>query len=411
MGTGFLTVKVYAGSVANPVSGAQVDISDGSSAVQTVYSDKTGNSETVSLSCPNVDYSLTPQRSVKPYSEYTVKVTKKGLQTKIVTGVQIFDTQTAIQEVYMDNQTRGVSSADEVNIYEHQLWDPYPPKTPEDPADRTEHYLRGNDLVRVLPNPIVPEYVIVHDGLPNYANAPNYQIPYVDYIKNVASSEIYPTWKPECIKANLICINSLLLNRIYLEWYPSKGYDFTITSATQFDQCFIYGRNIYKSISDIADQMFNQYIKDGSNKAPFFSQFNDGVTVNNPGWFSQWGSENLAQQGYSALGIIQYYYGASKTLATAPVVEGFPTSFPGYNMNSGMCGDPIQKLQLELNVVSSGYPLIPKINPADGKFGASTETAVRTFQEIFGLPVTGVVDFATWYKISGIFNGVSASQK
>ena len=204
-----------------------------------------------------------------------------------------------------------------------------------------------------------------------------------------------------------MAIISFALNRIFTEWYTSRGYNFTITSSTAYDQKYSHNRTIFKSISDVVDEVFNQYIRRGNQKQPFLAQYNDGIKVNNKGWLSQWGSKELGDQGYDALSILRYYYSPDITLDTAEIIEGLPQSFPGYNLQMGSCGQPVQKIQNEINKINGSYPGIPKIIPADGVFDERTRNSVRIFQQVFGLPVTGVVNFATWYRISYIFAAVS----
>jgi hypothetical protein len=248
----------------------------------------------------------------------------------------------------------------------------------------------------------VPEYVIVHDGLPTNSAASNYYVLFTDYIKNVASSEIYSTWPYETIKANVYAILSFTMNRIYTEWYPSKGYPFTITSSTQFDQKYIHGRDIFLSIAQVVDAVFEEFIKRPNLPQPFFAQYNDGIKVNNAGWLSQWGSKDLGDRAYTAINILKYYYGNDVYLDKAEIIEGVPSSFPGINLTLNICSEAVQKIQTQLNVIAGVY-YMPKIDPANGKYLESTKLAVETFQRIFTMPITGVVDFATWYRISYIF--------
>jgi peptidoglycan hydrolase-like protein with peptidoglycan-binding domain len=259
----------------------------------------------------------------------------------------------------------------------------------------------------VLPTPIIPEFIIVHDGLPTDSSADNHYVLYTDYIKNVASHEVYSTWPEESLKANIYCILSYTMNRIYTEWYPSNGYDFTITSSTQFDHKYVHGGTVYESISLLVDEIFMNYIKLKDSISPFLAQYNDGIKINHVGWLSQWGSKDLAEKGYSAEDIIKHYYGDGVGLVTADLIAGMPNSFPGYNLTMNIKSKAVQQIQIELNTISSSYPIIPKIPPTNGIYEQSTRNSVEVFQKQFSLPVTGVVDFTTWYKISLIFIGVT----
>ena len=247
---------------------------------------------------------------------------------------------------------------------------------------------------------------MVHDGAPSDSTARNYYVSYTDYIKNVASSEIYATWPESTITANILAIMSFTLNRVYTEWYRNKGYDFTITSSTAYDHKWIYGRNIFDSISRIVDEIFDQYLARPGVKQPILTQYCDGKRVTCPNWMSQWGSKMLGDQGYSPIEIIRNYYGSSMYVNTADQISGIPSSWPGYNLTIGSSGDKVRQMQEQLNRIAEVYTAIPVI-AADGIFGNDTRNAVTEFQNIFGLPKTGIVDFKTWYKISQIYVGIT----
>ena len=231
-------------------------------------------------------------------------------------------------------------------------------------------------------------------------------MPYASYIANVASSEIYSTWDEAAITANVLAIMSFTLNRVYTEWYRSKGYDFTITSSTAYDHKFIYGRNIFNNISRIVDSVLTNYVTRPGIEQPLLTQYCDGRQVSCPNWMTQWGSQYLATQGYNATSILRYYYGADVYLATANRVSGIPASFPGYNISTGSRGADVRTIQRQLNAVSSHYPAIPKVS-VDGIFGSATAASVRKFQEVFNLPVSGIVDSPTWYRLSQIYVAVT----
>lgn len=401
MGTGYLIFKVYADNIAQPVENAVVVIMSADGTV-TTKTNVIGETEPIAISCPDKDLSLNYETEIKPYAVCDARIERQGLTPMVIQHMQIFDGVTSEQDVIMDSEPEQNPPLVDVSIPEHTLWGDFPPKIVVDPDSQIPE-----TMPIVLPTVRVPEYIVVHDGLPTNTSARNYLVPYADYIKNVASSEIYPTWPYECLKANIFAICSLTMSRVFTEWYYSKGFNFTITSSTQYDQKFIPGRNIFDSISAVVDQVFNYYIKIGKYDYPFFSQYNDGIRVNNPGWLSQWGSKSLADKGYKALDILKYYYGNDIVLKTAPEVAGIPTSYPGYDLKLGVCGLPVQKIQAELNVIRSSFPLIPIITSVDGKFGAGTQKAVTEFQKVFNLPATGVVDFTTWYKISYIYIAVA----
>ncbi len=250
---------------------------------------------------------------------------------------------------------------------------------------------------------VVPEYITVHLGAPSVA-APNVTVPFVDYIKNVASSEIYPTWPENALRANIIAQISLALNRIYLEYYRSRGYDFDITNSTQFDQAFQNGRDYFANISQIVDEIFNTYVVKQGTVQPYYTEYCDGVNVNCAG-LSQWGTVALAERGYTPYEILQYYYGDDIDLRRADTVSAFQ-SYPGSALRVGDVGNSVLDIQRWLNRISQNYPSIPKIPLTNGSFGRTTENAVRQFQRIFDLTDDGVVGEATWYAIRRIYSAV-----
>lgn len=253
--------------------------------------------------------------------------------------------------------------------------------------------------------PTIPQRITVHLGPPN-ADAENVTVSFVDYVKNVASSEIYPTWEESALRANILAIVSFALNRIYTEWYRSRGYDFDITNSTAYDQFFVNGRSFFDNVSRIVDDLFNDYLRRPGFVEPLAAKFCNGTTVTCEG-LSQWGSQNLALQGYNSVQIIRSYYGNVEIVNNAPVA-GSTGSYPGTPLRRGTTGPSVVTIQTELNRISQSYPAIPKIPVVDGIFGARTEAAVRKFQEIFGLDVDGVVGRATWYALVRIYVAVNS---
>lgn len=252
--------------------------------------------------------------------------------------------------------------------------------------------------------PFIPEYVTVHLGAPS-SNAENVTVPFYDYIKNVASSEIYPTWNEEAIRANILAQISFALNRIYTEYYRSRGYAFDITNSTSVDQSFVNGRDIFDNISQIVDGLSGSYLSRRDDAAPLFASYCDGVEVTCDG-LSQWGSERLASEGMSAYDIIRYYYGDDVEIVTDAPTAGVTESYPGVALRRGSSGNEVYFIQRRLNRISQNYPAIPFISPANGFFGDSTEDAVKEFQSIFSLSVDGIVGRATWYRIQQIYAAV-----
>ena len=253
--------------------------------------------------------------------------------------------------------------------------------------------------------PYVPQRITVHLGPPD-SSAANVTVPFVDYVKNVASSEIYPTWDESALRANILAIVSFALNRVYTEFYRSRGYDFDITNSTAYDQFFVNGRSYFENVSRLVDELFNDYLRRPGFVEPLAAKFCNGTTATCEG-LSQWGSENLAQQGYNSVEILRSYYGDVEIVNDAPI-RGITSSYPGYPLRRGTSGPGVVTVQVSLNRISQAYPAIPKIPTVDGIFGARTEAAVRKFQEVFNLAVDGIVGKATWYALVRLYTAVTS---
>lgn len=400
---GELRVQVIARGTNAPINNAKITISysgDPESTLEEVNTDDSGNSEQVTLDTPPLEYSMQPSE-IQPYAEYTIEVTAEGYRPINISGIEVLSGQLSLQEVRMDAEEATENLTDNIVIPGHTLYEEYPPKIPESeikPVSETGEI--------VLSRVVIPEYVVVHDGAPSDPTARDYYIRYRDYIKNVASSEIYSTWPDATIRANILAIMSFTLNRVYTEWYRNKGYSFTITSSTAYDQKFMYGRNVYQNISDVVDEMFQNYLSRPNVRQPILTQYCDGKRVTCSNWLSQWGSKYLGDQNYSTIDIIRYYYGNNMFINTAEEVSGIPASWPRVDLTVGSTGDKVRQIQEQLARISRSYPAIPTVT-ADGIFGPATRAAVEKFQQVFGLPVTGVIDYRTWYKISEIYVAVT----
>lgn len=252
--------------------------------------------------------------------------------------------------------------------------------------------------------PFVPQNITVHLAGPN-TPATNVTLPFSDYIKNVASSEIYPTWDESALRANIYAIVSFALNRVYTEFYRSRGYDFDITSSTAIDQAFVNGRSYFENVSRIVDELFNDYIRRPGFVEPLASKFCNGTTVTCEG-LSQWGSQNLAQQGYNSIQILRNYYGNIELVNDAPIM-GITSSYPGTPLRRGSSGPNVVVIQTSLNRIAQNYPAIPKLATVDGIYGSRTEASVRAFQDVFGLETDGIVGKATWYALVRIYTAVT----
>ena len=368
--------------------------------IEVLKTNNSGQTENIDLEAPPIELSLTEDNLIMPYSEYSIYVTADGYEPIDISGIEILSQTESVQEVKLTPVVPGGVGCDIV-IPAHTLYGYYPPKIAEaeiKPMDESGEI--------VLSRVVVPETIIVHDGSPSDSTAKDYYVPYRDYIKNVASSEIYATWPDSTITANVLAIMSFTLNRVYTEWYRNKGYTFTITSSTAYDHKWIYGRNIYDNISLIVDEILDQYLSRPGVRQPILTQYCDGRRVQCPNWMTQWGSKDLGDRGYSPIEIIRYFYGDDMYINTAEAISGIPASWPGYNLSVGSSGDKVRQMQEQLDEIAKVYTSIQRI-AADGIFGNATREAVREFQNIFGLPSTGVVDFRTWYKISQIYVGVT----
>ena len=385
-----------------PVTGAKVRIYVSGNPDNVLYellTNQSGMTDEIELETPDIAYSISPSEP-QPYAEYTVDVTAEGYEPTEVSSNELLPDTTAILTIRM-TPLKENDKVTRIVIPPHTLFGNYPPKIAEpeivDSAETGEI---------VLNRVVIPEYVIVHDGVPTDPTAQNYWVRYRDYIKNVASCEIYATWTDAAIRANILAIMSFTLNRVYTEFYRNQGYDFTITSSTAFDHKFVYGRNIYDTISQIVDEMFGSYLARPGIKQPILTQYCDGERVSCPNWMSQWGSQDLGKRGYSTSEILRYYYGDTLYIATAEEVSGVPSSYPGYDLEVGSYGESVLTIQEQLNTISESYPAIPRVSE-DGIYGTSTSNAVKIFQSIFNLPQTGVVDYRTWYRISEIYVAVT----
>ena len=403
MSTGDMKVTVISALGMIPIENATVTIAytgDSQPPIKTLSTDSSGQTEDIALTAPPVALSLNPDTQRLPYAEYNVTVRAAGYEPVYVSGSQLLAGELSIQPIVMNPTETSDEEEKVVDIPVHTLFGDYPPKIPED-----EIKVLPDTGEIVLSRVVIPEYIIVHDGVPSDATATNYWVRYKDYIKNVASCEIYSTWPEAAIYANILAIMSFTLNRVYTEWYRNQGYPFTITSSTAYDQKWVYGRNIFENIDYLVDTIFANYLARPGVRQPIFTAFCDGNRVSCNG-LSQWGSKYLADEGYSAIEIIRYYFGNDMYIATADRISGVPSSYPGFTLGIGSSGEKVRQLQTQLNRIAQNYSAIPMLT-ADGIYGPATAAAVRSFQRIFGLPQTGNTDYATWYEISEIYVGVS----
>ena len=392
---GKMRINVYDRQQGTPLANASVSISytgNPETVINEVMTDSEGAVNLEELLTPPIEYSMEPGEK-QPFSEYTIDVTANGYDEANISGIDVFSGETSIQDVYM-NENSYQYTENNIVIPVNTLYGNYPEKIPESeikPVQQTGEI--------VLSRVVIPETIVVHDGVPTDSTAQNYYVRYKDYIKNVASSEIYSTWPRQTLEANILAIMSFTLNRVYTEWYRNQNYNFTITSSTAFDHKWVNGRNIFESISNVVDEIFDNYLSRPNVKQPILTQYCDGKKSSCPNWMTQWGSKYLGDQGYSSIDILRYYYGDNMYINTAEQIQGIPSSWPGADLDIGSSGQKVRQLQEQLNLIGDYYNAIPALS-TDGIYGERTAEAVREFQRINNMPQTGVVDFPTWYRIS-----------
>ena len=399
--SGRLKVRATTANLA-PVANASVTITSASQP-DTVYdqltTDASGVTQEIELPAPSFDYSQEPS-TVQPYSEYTIQISAADYLPLTVQNADILPNVTAVQDSTMTPVSRQGNAVLYV-IPPHTLYGDYPPKIAEAEVKDTAE---SGEIV--LPGVVIPEYVVVHDGPPTDTSAANYYVRFRDYIKNVACSEIYATWPDETITANILAILSFTLNRVFTEWYRNQGFNFTVTSSTAFDHKWMPGRNIFDNVGLAVDGLFTNYLSRPNVKQPILTQYCDGNRVQCPNWMTQWGSRDLGAQGLPAIDILRHFYGNTIYINSATEVSGVPVSWPGANLSIGSSGANVRMIQEQLNKISDTYTIIPKV-AVNGQFNQQTADAVKAFQQNFDLPATGIVDFPTWYRISGIYVAVS----
>jgi hypothetical protein len=396
--TGQLCIYAYKGLKTNPISGAKVSIYDAAHRlIDTLPTNISGQTEKISLIAPDKRLSLETS-DIRPYSVYSVIIEAQGYISVEIQGVQIFDSVKSVQEVQMDPQITRFPAIKQIKISKHRLYGVYQPTMWENPLK----------IPRLIPQTIIPEFIQVHAGKPNQP-APNYKVPFKDYIKKVACCEIYSTWHKEAIKANILCIISFTLNRVQTEHYRKFG--FTITSSTQYDHKYDPHQTIHQPISQIVDEMFDSFIKlsVGTLSLAFLAHYSKGTKGSPipkfPDRLSQYGSEYLAKKGYNYLKILKYYYGKvlkKIIISKADKIAGIPETYPGHVLKKGSTGKNVKLIQNQLNKIAKNYPAISKLEE-NGVFDLQTETAVKIFQKIAKLTPDGIVGRATWYRISDLY--------
>lgn len=397
MAIGYLSIQARTANDAVPLDGVSVKVlDDEGNTLYTLTTDENGETQTVPLETIDKSFSRNPYYSGNPYNNYNVLAQAVGFNNLYISNIPIFDGETAMLPltlIPMQELQRSPAQA-EINIGGPAV--SMPVQREQEGTVSSPYVLRQV----VIPNPIT-----LHLGAPS-ASASNIQVSFPDYVKNVASSEIYPTWPEAALTANIYAIITFALNRVYTEWYRSRGYNFDITNSTAYDQYFVYGRPIYDSISRIVDRIFNEYVRRQGQNAPYFTSFCNGTTTTCNG-LSQWGTVTLADRGLTPIQILRSYYPDDIEIAETNIVTGVLSSYPGSPLRTGSTGLNVQTVQTYLNRIRRNYPAIPAITDETGTFGNSTKNAVAKFQSIFGLQSDGIVGKSTWYKLSNLYSSVT----
>lgn len=400
MALGYLTVQTRTAHDAIPVKGVAIRILDECGCrVYELTSDENGETEKISLETVEKSRSLDPDYSGTPYARYDLAAEAEGYRPIHISGIPIFEGESAVQMLAFEplQQTareRGNTPANEIAIGSFAI---------DMPEWRSQEGSASRPYV--LRQVVIPNPITVHLGSPS-SYAPNVQVSFSDYVKNVACSEIYPTWPDAALRANIYAIITFALNRVFTEWYRSRGYSFDITGSTAYDQYFVYGRTIYESVSRIVDEIFNEYVRREGQNAPYFTSFCNGTSAVCAG-LSQWGTVSLAERGYTPLRILRTYYPNDVEIAETNIITDVIDSYPGTALRTGSRGLNVQTIQTYLGRIRRNYPAIPAITDETGVFGESTRTAVVKFQSVFNLQADGIVGKATWYKISSLYTAVA----
>ena len=398
MAIGYLTMQARTAHDAVPLQGVRITVlDDEQNRVYELRTDENGETRRVPLETVDKRFSLNPDFTGTPFVTYNVLAQAEGFNSVYVSDIPVYDGESAVLPIMLvpmqGQQGREVQTQIPVGAPAVSMT-----------GERNQEGAPEGEEPYVLRQVVIPNPITVHLGTPA-SSASNVQVSFPDYVKNVASSEIYPTW-PAALRANIYAIITFALNRVYTEWYRSKGYPFDITNSTAYDQAFVYGRPIYSSISRIVDQIFNEYVRRKGQNAPYFTSFCNGTTVTCQG-LSQWGTVTLAGQGRTPISILRAYYPSDIEIVETNIMTNMLSSYPGTPLRVGSRGLDVQTIQTYLNRIRRNYPAIPTITDEPGVFGESTRAAVARFQSIFNLVSDGIVGKSTWYKISALYTAVT----
>ena len=393
--TGTLRIQTFAARQSAPMEGVTVTV-QGDGFTLHCITDATGSAADIPVEAPACTLSLDEDNTIRPYAVVSLTAAKSGYRTVRIEGIQIFAGQITLAQPAMIPVTEEGKDIPDAPIV-------IPPHPLFAGSGGSGAQPVENCTPRVLDKVIIPKNITVHLGKPA-ASARNVTVSFRDYIANVASSEVYPTWPEQALRANIHCQISLALNRIYTEWYPSKGYTFNITNSTSYDQYYVHGRTVFDVMVKITDDIFNTYLRKRGTVNPYYSEYCDGKSVTCPG-LKQWGTVTLANQGRTALQILRYYYGSDIEIVRTNNIQSIPQSYPGSPLRQGDSGTAVFTLQRQLNRITKDYPFLGKLT-VDGVFGSRMAATVKAFQKQFNLTADGVVGRQTWYKISYIYVSV-----
>lgn len=401
MAIGYLQIQVRTAHEAVPLNNVQIQIQAAAgNTLYNLWTDENGDTPVVSLETKDKSFSQNPYYNGTPFISYHVLAEASGFDSLFVTDIPVFDGETAVLPVTLTpmQQMQRTPVTKEIFIGK-------PAVAMNDAVEQKGTVIDPHTEPYVLRQVVIPDPITVHLGTPG-SSASNVQVSFPDYVKNVASSEIYPTWPAAALTANIYAIITFALNRVYTEWYKARGYSFDITNSTAYDQYFVYGRPIYESISRIVDQIFNQYVRRQGQNAPYFTSFCNGTTATCQG-LSQWGTVTLADQGLTPIQILRSYYPDDIEIVETNIITGIVNSYPGAPLRVGSTGLDVQTIQTYLARIRRNYPAIPSITDEAGVFGDSTKAAVVKFQNVFGLAPDGIVGRSTWYKISSLYTAIA----
>ena len=404
MAIGYLQIQARTAQDVIPLDGVQVHVlDDEGNLLYRLTTDESGETQTVPLQTLDRSFSQNPNYLGTPYVNYGVTVEAEGFYPASVMEIPIFDGETATLPVMLFPLQNQTGQPNQLSRQAEMSNITVGPPAVAMPDARNQEGSSAD--ARVLRQVAIPNPITVHLGTPD-SSAANVQVSFSTYVKNVASSEIYPTWPESALKANIYAIMTFALNRVYTEWYRSRGYDFDITNSTAYDQYYVPGRPIYDSISQAVDEVFGEYARRQGQQAPYFTSFCNGTTATCQG-LSQWGTVSLANQGYSPLQMLLYYYTNDIEITETNIVTNVLSSYPGSPLQLGSSGLDVQAIQTYLNRIRRNYPAIPAITDPAGTFGESTRAAVQKFQSVFNLTPDGIVGKATWYKLSNLYTAVT----